>query len=92
MCSAVGTRVFTEFAQKESVEKRQLIEAVIQRDIADGFVGVTQRMANGLQSHLIAKGGEGLAGVEKKLSGKSRTTHSGQLEEVIQADLIPMMG
>ena len=53
---SIGARTFPKLALEKTVEKRELVEAVGEGDGADGFRGVEQRAADGLEAHLIQEG------------------------------------
>ena len=75
----------SEFTAEETVEKRELIEAMSKRDGADGLCCFAQRAADGLQAHLVEESGERLACVAVKLPGKCRTAHAGERQQGFEA-------
>jgi hypothetical protein len=73
----VRAGVDAEFSVEKTIEERKLIEAVFECYCADGFAGIAQSVADGLEAHLVAEGGKGLTGVQEKLTGEGRAAHAG---------------
>ena len=67
-------------------------ETAGQGDVQDTPLAIPQLTAGGLQTELVHERAEAVTRVLLKLPGKSRATETGDLEEVLQPDLVAEVG